>query len=153
MSEYASLAELEPMDRQLVDRAIEATLGAYAPYSHFKVGAALLLDNGEIVIGNNQENAAYPSGLCAERVAIFYAGANYPASKVKAIAVTARSDNFIIGDTLSPCGACRQTIAEYEVKQREPIRIIMAAESGRVLIADSIDALLPLKFYSLGAKK
>lgn len=153
LTEYDSVEELPEEDRMLVDGAIEASMGAYAPYSNFRVGAALVLDNGEVILGSNQENAAYPSGLCAERVAIFAAGANYPASKIKAIAVTARSDNFIVGDALSPCGGCRQAIAEYEIKQGEPIRIIMAAENGKVLIADSIDSLLPLKFYSLRGKK
>lgn len=151
-TEYNSVEELPAEDQTLVEKAIESTLGAYAPYSNFKVGAALLLDNGEVILGSNQENAAYPSGLCAERVAIFAAGANYPASKIKTIAVTARSDNFIIGEALTPCGGCRQAIAEYEVKQGQPIRIVMAAENGKILVADSIDVLLPLKFYSLRGK-
>jgi len=147
-TEYDSIDELDPADKALIEKASDALLQAYAPYSNFKVGAAILLDNGEIILGNNQENAAYPTGLCAERVALFFAGANYPATKIKTIAVSARSGKFMIKDVLTPCGGCRQAIAEYEVKQQSPIRIIMTSEKGKVLVAESIDALLPLKFYS-----
>jgi cytidine deaminase len=119
---------------------------AHAPYSEFHVGAAVLLENGKIVTGNNQENAAYPSGLCAERVAIFYASAQYPNSAVKAIAVTVKSKNMVVSEPLSPCGACRQVIAEYENKSEKPIRIIMSGEKGPIYIAKSIESLLPLMF-------
>jgi cytidine deaminase len=119
---------------------------AYAPYSEFHVGAAVLLENGEIIAGNNQENAAYPSGLCAERVALFYAGSQYPTIAIKTIAISVKSKNVIISEPLSPCGGCRQVIAEYENKFKKPIRIIMSGEKGQIYIANSIESLLPLMF-------
>ena len=129
-----------------MDQAIETRKNAYAPYSRFRVGAAILLDNGKVVLGSNQENAAYPSGLCAERVAIFQAGAIYPDAKIVKLAITAASD---INPTLSPippCGACRQSIAEYEFKQDTPIEIYFMGESGQVYKSNSINNLLPLSF-------
>ena len=111
-----------PLEIQsLMNQAIEVRKKAYAPYSKFRVGAAILLDNGKIVLGSNQENAAYPSGLCAERVAIFQAGAIYPESKIIKIAITAASDSNPTKTPIPPCGACRQSIAEYEFKQETPI--------------------------------
>lgn len=143
---YKSEQDLANEDRLLLMNARKSLAGAYAPYSHFNVGAAVLLENGEIICGNNQENAAYPSGLCAERVAIFYAGAKFPDVKIKAIAVTCKAENQVINDPVSPCGACRQAIAEYEVRHSQKIKMIMAGESGKVFIAESIDSLLPLMF-------
>ena len=119
---------------------------AYAPYSNFQVGAAVLLANGEIVIGNNQENASYPSGLCAERVAVFQAGARFPDVVIKAIAISAASSRVKVSKPAAPCGNCRQSIAEYEQKQKSPIVILMKGESGPVYQADSIADLLPLTF-------
>jgi cytidine deaminase len=119
---------------------------AYAPYSHFNVGAAVLLANGKIVKGNNQENASYPVGLCAERVAIFSAGANYPGIPVEAIAVIATSDHFHLDRPVPPCGACRQAIAEYEHRYNKKIKMIMAGETGKVLLSESIENLLPYQF-------
>jgi cytidine deaminase len=103
--------------QSLMNQAIEISKNAYAPYSKFRVGAAILLDNGKIVLGSNQENAAYPSGLCAERVAIFQAGAIYPDAKIVKLAITAASDTNPTLSPIPPCGACRQSIAEYEFKQ------------------------------------
>jgi len=143
---YPSVEDLAKKDAELVAEAQKMVKSAYAPYSNFSVGAALLLENGKIVTGNNQENAAYPSGLCAERVAIYYAGAQYPNSAVKAIAVAVQSKNIVIKEPLSPCGACRQAIAEYENKFGKPIRIIMTGEKGSIYIAGSIESLLPLMF-------
>lgn len=143
---YRNEQDLPNEDRLLLMHARRALESAYAPYSHFNVGAAVLLENGEIVTGNNQENAAYPSGLCAERVAIFYAGGKYPDVKIKAIAVTCKAENQLITDPVSPCGACRQSIAEYETRYSQKIKMIMAGESGRVFVAESIDSLLPLMF-------
>ncbi|MCD6068353.1 MAG: cytidine deaminase [Bacteroidetes bacterium] len=143
---YKNEQDLANEDRLLLMHAKRSLESAYAPYSHFNVGAAILLENGEIITGNNQENAAYPSGLCAERVAIFYAGAKYPGVKIKSIAVSCKAENQVINDPVSPCGACRQAIAEYETRYAQKIRMIMAGESGRVFIAESIESLLPLMF-------
>jgi cytidine deaminase len=134
---------LPEADRKLLQAARQACKNAYAPYSRFQVGAAVLLDNSEIISGNNQENAAYPSGLCAERVALFYASSKHPASIVKAIAIFCHTS-----EAIAPCGACRQSIAEYEVKNNSPVRVIMSGASGKVLIAKSIESLLPLMFNS-----
>ena len=143
---YASETDLSLEEQSLVKQAKDALQSAYAPYSHFFVGAAVLLENGEVIIGNNQENAAYPSGLCAERVAIFHAGARFPGVPVKTIAISCKAQNQVITDPVSPCGACRQAIAEYETRYASPIRIIMSGESGRVYVANTIEALLPLMF-------
>lgn len=130
----------------MLQTAKEALKSAYAPYSNFFVGAAVLLENGEVIIGNNQENAAYPSGLCAERVAIFHAGAKYPGVAIKTIAISCKAQNQVINDPVSPCGACRQAIAEYETRYESPIRLVMSGEGGKVYAANSIEALLPLMF-------
>lgn len=119
---------------------------AYAPYSNFQVGAAILLENGEVVLGNNQENASYPSGLCAERVAIFNAGANYSSLRIQAIAISAASKHHTVKRPAAPCGNCRQSIAEYEKKQGQPIKIIMRGEKGEIYMSNSIADLLPLGF-------
>ena len=145
-SVFETVQELPSDIQNLMKQAIEVRKNAYAPYSNFQVGAALLLDNGKIVTGNNQENAAYPSGLCAERVAIFYAGAQYPDVAVKTIAIAVKSKNIVINEPLSPCGGCRQAIAEYENKFGKPIRILMSGEKGQIYIAKSIESLLPLMF-------
>lgn len=143
---YNSAADLSKKEAELLLEAQKMVKTAYAPYSEFHVGAAVLLENGKIVTGNNQENAAYPSSLCAERVAIFYAGAQYPNVPVKAIAISVKSKNMVIKVPLSPCGGCRQVIAEYENKFEKPIRIIMSGEKGQIYIAESIESLLPLMF-------
>lgn len=130
----------------LMQKAKEARLKAYAPYSNFLVGAALLMDNGEIITGSNQENASYPSGLCAERTAIFYAGSQYPTAKILRMAITAGSLNNKTTSPIPPCGACRQSIAEYEVKQGAPIEIYFMGEAGKVIKSHSLANLLPLLF-------
>ncbi|WP_395066750.1 cytidine deaminase [Flavobacterium sp.] len=136
-----------PSDIQLLmNQAIETRKNAYAPYSRFRVGAAILLDNDKIILGSNQENAAYPSGLCAERVAIFQAGAIYPNAKIVKLAITAASDTNPTLSPIPPCGACRQSIAEYEFKQETPIEIYFMGESGEVYKSNSINNLLPLSF-------
>ena len=146
LTEYNSQEELNSDDRNLVNEAKESMKNAYAPYSNFNVGAAVLLENGKIIRGNNQENASYPIGLCAERVAIFAAGANYPGVPVKAIAVCASSDKFHVDTPVAPCGACRQAIAEYEHRFKKNIKMILTGEKGKVITADSIGALLPFQF-------
>lgn len=144
--EVASIDALNADDRLLLEQAMEATKQAYAPYSEFRVGAALLLENGEIIIGNNQENAAYPSGLCAERVAMFYASAKFPGVPFKALAVTANSDKIAIDHPVSPCGACRQVMVEYESLSKNPIKVILAGRTGSIIILDSVKDLLPFSF-------
>ena len=130
----------------LMEQAIAIRKKAYAPYSQFRVGAAILLDNGKIVLGSNQENAAYPSGLCAERVAIFQAGAIYPDAKILKIAITAASDNNKTTAPIPPCGSCRQSIAEYEIKQDTPIEIYFMGEIGAIYKSASLKNLLPFMF-------
>ncbi len=149
----AHLSELDAKDKELISNAKEAFITAYAPYSGFLVGASVLLDNGEIVNGSNQENVAYPSGLCAERVAMFYAGAKFPEAKIKAIAVSVISKNFKVTDVISPCGACRQVMAEYEDKQAQPIKVILHSPTDDVLIANTVQDLLPFMFKSPHLKK
>lgn len=138
--------ELPDSEYILIEKAYEASKDAYAPYSNFKVGAAVLLADGTIVKGNNQENIAYPSGLCAERVALFYAGANYPDMAVKTIVVLAQGDLVAVDECVSPCGSCRQVIAESESRQDEPIRIILVAQDGKTWIFDSIKDILVFPF-------
>lgn len=143
---YQSVAELPQDVQSLMEQAVEIRKKAYAPYSKFRVGAALLLDNGKVVLGSNQENAAYPSGLCAERVAIFQSGAIYPEAKIVKMAISAASDTNKTTTPIPPCGACRQSISEYEFKQDYPIEIYFMGESGEVYLSKSISNLLPLTF-------
>ena len=140
-----SYEELPEQYRKLVDEAKRVTGDAYAPYSKFHVGAAVLLENGEIVQGSNQENVAYPSGLCAERTAIFYAGAAYPGVKFKKLAIAAYSDGDFVEEPVSPCGACRQSILEYEKLGGEPIEIILIGRN-KVYKIEGVRTLLPLSF-------
>ncbi len=142
--EYA-LAELDEESRHLVEEADKATENAYAPYSAFRVGAALLLENGKIITGNNQENAAYPSGLCAERVAVFYAESQYPDVAIVALALTARNKKGTTDEPAYPCGACRQVLLEAETRSGKPMRIIMAGKNS-VDVVDSVKDLLPRSF-------
>lgn len=144
--EYNSMEELEKTEQTLLQKAKEITASAYAPYSGFFVGAAVLMENGEIVCGTNQENSAYPSGICAERVALFYASTHYPKMKIKALAVSAQSKSKQVTDPVMPCGSCRQVIAEYEGKQNEKIKLIFSGETGKVLVTNGIKSLLPFSF-------
>lgn len=143
---FEDINELPDYAKSLMHEAIEARKKSYSPYSKFAVGAALLLDNGEVITGSNQENAAYPSGLCAERTAIFYAGAKYPNMVVKSLAISAASSNEITSQAIAPCGSCRQSIAEYEDKQGQPIEIFFMGETGEVIKSKSLANLLPLVF-------
>lgn len=140
-----TLEELAEEDRILLDAAIDATGSAYAPYSGFHVGAALLLDDGTIVMGSNQENMAYPSGLCAERTALFTAGASHPGKAVKSIAIIARNpDGQLVA--AAPCGACRQVMAEQQSRQQRPMRVICYYSDDKILVFDEIGSLLPFVF-------
>ena len=139
--------ELNKEDRQLIDQAKEATFRSYAPYSRFAVGAAALLENGVIVTGTNQENAAYPSGTCAERTTLFYAGSQYPDQPVKALAIAARAESGFLETPIPPCGACRQVLMETEQRFHHPMRILLYGEK-EIYIVDGTKDLLPLSFGS-----
>ncbi len=138
--------ELPEADAALLQRAKEAAEHAYAPYSQFQVGAAVRLANGVVVIGNNQENAAYPVTLCGERVAVFAAAAQYPDVPVEAVAITIKSPTGTIDRPVPPCGACRQALYEYEVRHKHPIRLILQGDKGVIYSTETVQALLPLVF-------
>ena len=143
--EYENLSELTEVDRQLILKAREASENAYAPYSNFLVGAAVLLANGEIIKGNNQENADFTDGLCAERVALFYAHATYPNIAVEALAVTAKNSNGLIAGPAQPCGSCRQVLVETESRYKQPIRLILDG-AEKIMVFNGADNLLPFAF-------
>lgn len=145
-SEYSSIEELPIEDQDLMQEAIVARTNAYAPYSHFQVGAAILLEDGTVVTGSNQENAAYPSGMCAERVAVWKAGASYPDQKILKLAISASSSKKEVNKPVGPCGACRQSLAEYEQKQQSPFPILFMGENGPVIKVKSLQDLLPFSF-------
>jgi len=140
---YSQLSEIE---KTLFDKAKNIREQAYAKYSNFTVGCALLLENGEIITGSNQENAAYPSGLCAERTTIFWTSANYPNVKIKKIFVIGGPKNAESSVPIPPCGGCRQAILEYEAKQNEVIEIYFAAPNGEIIKTKSVRDLLPFSF-------
>ena len=142
----ATFDELDESDRRLVQLAREATFRSYAPYSNFRVGAAILLDNGETVTGANQENVAYPSGTCAERTACYYAHATYPDARFKAIAIAARdTDGNFVATPTAPCGACRQALLEYEMLAGGDVRVILAG-ADEIYILPSVKSTLPFAF-------
>ena len=143
--ESYQLDELSPQDQELVQAAIEATKNAYANYSRFYVGAALRLENGKIVIGANQENAAFPSGLCAERTAVFAAQANYPDSPIETLAIAGRNEKGVLPNPITPCGACRQVILEIEDRYKKPIKILLYG-TLKIYCVRSVKDLLPLSF-------
>lgn len=153
IEEYDHISDLNAEDRLLLEKAWKACDTAYAPYSKFNVGAAVSLANGEIISGNNQENAAYPSGLCAERVAMYYASAKYPGIAMKAIAVAVKSEIVKLDEPASPCGSCRQVMAEYEHLYKSKMRVILGSPHTKIQILNGIDNLLPLSFYAEGLKK
>lgn len=137
--------ELPPAEQALVQKAIDATNNSYARYSNFHVGAACLLENGNVVIGANQENAAFPSGLCAERTAIFAAQANHPDQPITTLAIAARNVNELLKSPISPCGACRQVVLEIEDRYQRPVRILLYGTEG-IYVFESIKDLLPFSF-------
>ena len=148
---HCQLDELSVADRELIEQAMKATDNAYAEYSHFYVGAALRLANGRIVIGANQENAAFPSGLCAERTAVFSAQANFPDQSIEALALVARNDNGLIDNPVTTCGACRQVLLGVEERYGLPMRILMYGKSGVYSVGSAKD-LLPLSFVDSSMK-
>ena len=131
--------------KELYEKALSVAKNAYAPYSNFHVGAACLLENGNIVIGANQENAAFPSGLCAERTAIFAAQANHPDQPITTLAIAARNVNGLLKSPISPCGACRQVVLEIEDRYQRPVRILLYGTEG-IYVFKSIKDLLPFSF-------
>ncbi len=145
---YKNADELIPTDKKLRLKSLEAKNNAYAPYSKFSVGASILLENGVIIQGNNQENAAYPSGICAERVAIWNAASQYPEIKIQKIFISSSSNTRTVDQPVAPCGACRQSIVEYETKQAKNIEIYFTGETGEIIKANSINDLLPFAFNS-----
>lgn len=147
-TEYSSIAEMQPADRELASEAIAAMNNAYAPYSHFHVGAAVRMSNSQIVRGSNQENAAFPSGLCAERTAMFAAAAKYPDKDMQSIAIAGGVYGRLAEQPATPCGACRQVMAQYQTKAGKPMSVIMIG-SKRIWKFDRIDDILPLIFDSI----
>ena len=147
-TEYTSLDELESKDKELAQAAIDATAQAYAPYSKFNVGAAVLFEDGVIVKGSNQENAAYPSGLCAERTALFYASASRPDKAMTAIAIAASQNGELLETPVTPCGACRQVMAQYQLKSGLPMMVLLIGAHS-ILKFERIDDLLPFIFDSI----
>lgn len=148
MESFSDVSELSPEFRSLVNQAKQALKSSYSPYSGFRVGSALKLANGKIILGSNQENIAYPSGLCAERVAIFSAGTNYPNTEIETIAVTAKSVHGEVANPVTPCGACRQVMIEVEINQSTPITVIMVGSNGEVWVSKSVKNLIPYYFSS-----
>ncbi len=146
--EYNNPDELTEQERELYNRAVIAADSAYAKYSNFNVGAALLLENGEITSASNQENAAYPSGLCAERTALFYTHSKYPNEAVVAIAIVAKVDGKLVSGVTYPCGACLQVMNESQKRGGKNIKVIMGG-SGKIQIVDSVNALMPFAFNNL----
>jgi cytidine deaminase len=151
--EFASSSELSPEDRAMLELARNATATSHAPYSCYHVGAAVRLANGQIFTGSNQENMAFPAGLCAERVAVYTAAAAFPEIPVAVLAITAKADAFAVNEPVTPCGMCRQSIVEYEIKFGHKIRIILGGETGKVFIVNGMSTLLPLTFLEKGLQK
>jgi cytidine deaminase len=143
---YNGIEELSATDQMLCEKAKSAMASSHSPYSKFKVGTAVLLADGQIVLGSNQENVAYPSGLCAERVALFTIGANYHGAVIKAMAITAATDNFKIENPVTSCGGCLQTMAEYEQLQNEPIEVLFYCIDGKIIKVKGVKNLLPFGF-------
>lgn len=141
-----AVEELTQQDREVVDAARKATANSYAVYSGFNVGAAVRLSNGIVVSGTNQENAAYPSGMCAERTTLFWANSQYPDKPVEVLAIAARTADGELERPITPCGACRQVVLETEKRFNTPVRIILYGTKECYLIEDGVKALLPLSF-------
>ncbi len=146
--EYSSLEELDAKDRMLIEAARQAQISSYAPYSHFNVGAAVLLEDGTVVKGSNQENAASPSGLCAERTAMFAAGATYPGVAMVSMAIAGGPDFGLCESPATPCGACRQVMAEYQKIGRKPMSIILTGKD-KIWKFEKVDDMLPFIFDSI----
>ena len=151
--EYNSLDELNSQDQILCIEAKKAMSNSHSPYSGFRVGVAVQLESGQIVYGSNQENVAYPSGLCAERVALFMIGTTYPDDKILSMAITAQTDHFLIKEPVTSCGACLQVMAEYEKKQSHPINVLFYCLNGTIIRTTGIKTLLPFAFEEMRLQK
>jgi len=145
--EYDTITELNPGDRQLCLESVKALANSHSPYSKFRVGVAMRLQSGKIIYASNQENVAYPSGLCAERVALFYWGANHPDDPIETMAITAHTDEFVITKPITSCGSCLQVLAEYEKKQNQQINIILYCQQGPIWKIKGIHNQLPFLFF------
>jgi len=145
--EYYNLDELTPADKSLCLEAVKALATSHSPYSEFRVGAALRLKSGKIIHGSNQENVAYPSGLCAERVALFNWSANYADDPIECIAITAHTDNFELLKPVTPCGACLQVFAECENMQGKPMDVILYCQKGQIWKTNGVQSFLPFLFF------
>lgn len=145
--EYASINELNQADKTLCQEAVKAMANSHSPYSKFRVGVAMRLQSGKVIYASNQENVAYPSGLCAERVALFYWGANHPDDPIESMAVTAHTDEFQLLKPVTSCGACLQVLAEYEKKQHSAIKMLLYCQHGPVWIATGVESFLPFLFF------
>lgn len=144
--EFENSQDLSDIQADLLDHARKHLSNSYSPYSNFKVSVSLLLEDGRILNGTNQENMAYPSGLCAERVAFFNAGSNFKGIKIKKVAITATTDSIDLNHPITPCGSCRQVMLEYEVNQKDNIEVILQGESGKTFVLEKIRDLVPLHF-------
>ncbi|MFA6277592.1 MAG: cytidine deaminase [Pedobacter sp.] len=143
---FDGIEELSETDQMLCNKAKEALASSHSPYSKFKVGTAALLADNQVVLGSNQENVAYPSGLCAERVALFTIGSNYPDAIIKSMAITAQTVNFKIENPVTSCGACLQVMAEYEQRQKSPIDVLFYCIDGKIIKVKGVKSLLPFGF-------
>jgi cytidine deaminase len=143
---YKNFNELEEADQALCSKAQEALQSSYSPYSGFKVGTAIRLKDGQIILGSNQENIAYPSGLCAERVALFSIGSSYPDTEIESMAITAFTDRFEITKPVTSCGACLQVMAQFELKQQKPISVLFYCLDGEIIKVPNVKSLLPFGF-------
>ncbi|WP_316799987.1 cytidine deaminase [Pedobacter frigidisoli] len=144
--QYNDIAELNDKDRSLCEQSEQALSGSYSPYSKFRVGTAIRLKSGQVILGSNQENLAYPSGLCAERVALFSIGATYPDAFIESMAITAQTDHFEILKPVTSCGGCLQVMVEFERKQSSPIEVIFYCLNGEILKVPSVKSLMPFAF-------
>jgi cytidine deaminase len=145
--EYDSVDELSEVDQKLCAEAVKALKTSHSPYSKFRVGVAMRLQSGKILYASNQENVAYPSGLCAERVALFHWGANHPDDPIESMAITAYSDEFELTKPVTSCGACLQVLAEYEKKQNKSVKILLYCQNGPVWVASGVESFLPFLFF------
>ncbi|MGN6179546.1 MAG: cytidine deaminase family protein [Mucilaginibacter sp.] len=145
--EYSDINELNDADRRLCLESVKALAGSHSPYSKFRVGVALRLQSGRIIYASNQENVAYPSGLCAERVALFNWGANHADDPIETMAITAQTDEFKLTKPVTSCGSCLQVLAEYEKKQNRPIRVILYCRNGPIWAVEGIENQLPFLFF------
>jgi cytidine deaminase len=151
--EFDAPEELPEDDLALLNQAAQSLQSSYSPYSRYRVGAAVLLANGVVYTGSNQENIAFPSGLCAERVAVFAAASEFPDVPILTVAITAKSEQFPVTSPVPPCGACRQVMMEYETRQKQKIRLVLRGETGKIWVVEGIGTILPMNFTEDGLRR